>query len=234
VTSSYHECLLNGRRAMAHLIHVWHEQNSWSHKVLPALAETLDLGKIHNSQISNLRNGKLSSTGPEVFFTLSQVNGLLHHGIDTVKDQLITSHPELLKVLVESSNPLLGDDGKPLGAGQLVEIFVGLSPLPLAFDWFIEEEEASSISAALADVFCNGMSWRNCREKVMNAYPVVKANRRERFAEVMAGLRDYTAEELDGELFDLYATKVALTGLSMQGAEKFLIDLRKRSNKLNT
>ena len=59
---------------MAHLMHDWHERNSWSHKVLPALADSLDLGRVHNSQISNLRNGKLASPGPEVFLALAQAN----------------------------------------------------------------------------------------------------------------------------------------------------------------
>ena len=38
--------------------------------------------------------------------------------------------------------------------------------------------------------------------QVMEAYAVNKSARRERFAEVIAGIRDYTAEELDGELLD--------------------------------
>ena len=55
----YREDLLSGRVAFAHLIKVWHERNGWSHRVLPALAEALDLGRVHNSQLSMLRNGKL-------------------------------------------------------------------------------------------------------------------------------------------------------------------------------
>ncbi len=35
------------------------------------------------------------------------------------------------------------------------------------------------------------------------------------------GLKDYTAEELDGELLDLHATYVALTGSSRPAAEAF-------------
>tara|TARA_Y100001968_G_scaffold212345_1_gene195490 strand:- start:64594 stop:65265 length:672 start_codon:yes stop_codon:yes gene_type:complete len=212
---------------MAHLIHVWHERNSWSHKVLPALAESLDLGRVHNSQISNLRNGKLASPGPEVFLALAQANIILHQGIETVIDQLEEAHPELLKVLLDSSMPIEGDDGKPLGAGDFFEIFVGLAPLPSSFDWFIEDHEAMDLSAALAEHLCNGKSWRQCREQVMEAYPVNKTSRRERFAEVMAGLRDYTAEELDGELLDLYATNRSLSGSVLQGADGFLEDLRK-------
>ena len=82
---------------MAHLIHLWHERNGWSHRVLPMLSETLDLGRVHNSQISNLRNGKLSSPGPEVFLALAQVNTILDQGIETIRDRLESDYPELWK-----------------------------------------------------------------------------------------------------------------------------------------
>ena len=215
---------------MAHLMHVWHERNGWSHKVLPALVDSLDLGRVHNSQISNIRNGKLASPGPEVFLALAQANKILHQGIARIQDQLEDVHPDLLKVLKESSSPIYGDDGNPLGVGDLFEIFVGLAPLPSSFDWFIEDDEALLLSAALSDYFCKGRSWRECRDQVMNAYPSRKPSRRERFAEVMTGLRDYTAEELDGELFDLFATHCSLNERSLlKGADDFLEDLRKHA-----
>jgi hypothetical protein len=44
----------------------------------------------------------------------------------------------------------------------------------------------------------------------LEAYPVQKRQRRERFAEVMAGVRDYTAAELDAELPELMGTVEAL------------------------
>lgn len=118
---------------MAHLIHVWHERNGWSHKVLPALSECLELGRVHNSQISNLRNGKLASPGPEVFLALSQANHVLYQGVDLIRDRLESEHPELLKVLLESAIPIVGDDKQPLSAGVLFEIFIGLTPLPSFF-----------------------------------------------------------------------------------------------------
>ena len=229
LTIGFRDRLSDGRRAMAHLIHVWHERNGWSHKVLPALAESLDLGKVHNSQISNLRNGKLASPGPEVFLALAQANKILDQGVETIRDQLEEAHPELLKVLLDSAIAIEGDDGQALGAGDFFQIFVGLAPLPSSFDWFIEDDEAVILSAALAEHFCNGKSWRQCRELIMQAYPVNKRSRRERFAEVMAGLRDYTAEELDGELLDLHATNRSLNRCDIQGADDFLDVLRKRA-----
>ncbi len=226
LTNRCRERLAEGRRAMGHLIHVWHERNGWSHKVLPALAESLDLGKVHNSQISNLRNGKLASPGPEVFLALSQINTILDQGIEHIKDHLAKDHPELLNVLLESAFPVLNNEGTPVSAGEFFEIFIGLRPLPECFDWFIEDDEAIHISEALADCFCGGKSWRQSREEVMSAYRILKPSRRDRFAEVMSGLRDYTAEELDGELLDLYQTYINLGGDMKNGINTFLSNLR--------
>ena len=158
VTKGYRQRLEEGRQAMAHLIHVWHERNGWSHKVLPALADALDLGRVHNSQISNLRNGKLSSPGPEVFLALGQANAVLHRGLDPIRDQLAEVHPDLLRVLSDSAVPLLAAQGEPLGAGELLEIFVGLGPLPPGFDWRIDQAEAAALSAAIADSLCRGQA----------------------------------------------------------------------------
>ena len=230
VTDGFRDRLSDGRRAMAHLIHVWHERNGWSHKVLPALAECLDLGRVHNSQISNLRNGKLASPGPEVFLALAQTNAVLYAGIESFRNVLAEAHPELLKVLIESAIPLEKDDGAPIGAGELFEIFLGLSPLPSSFNWFIEEDEAFGLSAAIAENFCSGKPWRYCREKVMSAYLVAKPTRRERFQAVMAGLRDYSAEELDGELLDLYQTYKNLHGNELLGVDSFLKELRAKAS----
>ena len=222
----YRDKLSKGRRAMAHLIHVWHERNAWSHKILPLLSEILDLGRVHNSQISNLRNGKLSSPGPEVFLALAQVNTILDHGIESIRDQLEEEYPELWRVLKESSFPLKNDCGNPLSAGELFEIFSGLKPLPSSFDWFIEDEEASKLSEALSELFCRGRPWRHCKNDIMNAYSVQKESRRERFAEVIAGLKDYTAEDLDGELLDLYEASRKLSLFDKGGPNDFLEELR--------
>ena len=211
---------------MAHLIHLWHERNGWSHRVLPMLSEILDLGRVHNSQISNLRNGKLSSPGPEVFLALAQINTILDQGIESIRDQLETSHPELWRSLKDSAVPLINDSGTPLSAGELFEIFAGLKPLPSSFDWYIDDDEASNLSYALSDHFCQNRPWRSCKLIVMEAYAVSKPLRRERFAEVIAGIKDYTAEELDGELLDLYETSRKLAYFKEGGPNAFLTELR--------
>jgi hypothetical protein len=234
----YRDELEAGRDAFGHLIRVWHERNGWSQRVLPALAERLELGRVHNSQLSNLRNRKLASPGPELFVALGRINRLLAAQADAggaapapELREALADQPELLAALEASALPLRDDDGTPLGPAQLFEIFVGLRQPPSAFDLRIAAAEAGPLSAALAELFTAGRSWRQCREPLLAAYPAEKRQRRERFAEVMAGQRDYSAEELDAELPDLRRTLAALGAAAEQelSADQFLELLRQKA-----
>lgn len=231
----YRDDLAAGRVAFAHLIRVWHERNGWSHKVLPALAEVLDLGRVHNSQISMLRNGKLASPGPEVFLALGRINQLLAAdagagGVSEALRQRLQERPELLASL-ESSALCVQAENEPVpGPGEFLEVFVGLRPPPAAFDLRIADAEAAELSAALALLFTGGQPWRLCRDSVLTAYPCSKRQRRERFTEVMAGLRDYSAAELEAELPDLLLTarSLGLAGAVAMEADGLLDLLRQR------
>ena len=120
----FREELESGREAFGHLIRVWHERNGWSQRVLPALAERLDLGRVHNSQLSMLRNHKLLSPGPELFLTLGRLNGLLAEqgggnghgpGIGAALASQLQDQAELLVPLQASALALRADTGQPLG-----------------------------------------------------------------------------------------------------------------------
>ena len=239
----YRDRLAAGRVAFAHLIRVWHERNGWSHRVLPALAEALDAGRVHNSQLSMLRNGKLVSPGPEVFLTLGSINlwlaeqlpsGRLEAGSDAAAQLDLAEVPELVEALRQSALPIGDANGTVLGPGALLEVFVGMILPPPAFDLRIEESEAADLSAALALLLTAGRPWRLCREQLMGAYPVSRPQRRERFAEVMAGQRDYGAAELEAELQDLRRTLAALSGSGDDALppERFLELLRQRARAL--
>ena len=230
----------SGRVAFAHLIRVWHARNGWSHRVLPALAETLALGRVHNSQLSMLRNGKLASPGPEVFLALGGVNRWLAIQAPNGRlnreraELLLQGLPELVEALATSALPVRESEGRELGPGDLLEVFVGLRPPPPAFDLRIDEAEASALSAALATLFTAGRPWRQCREQLLAAYPVARRQRRERFAAVMAGQSDYSATDLDSELPDLRRTLAALgaAGDEELAPDQFLDLLRKRARRL--
>ena len=241
----YRDDIASGRVAFAHLIRVWHERNGWSHRVLPALAEALDAGRVHNSQLSMLRNGKLVSPGPEVFLALGSINlwlaeqapgGRLEPGSDAAAQLARAEVPELVEALQQSALPVGDAQGTVLGPGALLEVFVGMALPPAAFDLRIEASEAADLSAALALLLTAGRPWRLCREQLMRAYPVSRPQRRERFAEVMAGQRDYAAAELETELPDLRRTLAALSGADEDSLapERFLELLRHRARALGT
>ncbi len=101
-----------------------------------------------------------------MFFALGKVNQVLSRGLENIEGQISNVHPELYRSLKESAIAVEANNGNPLSAGDFFEIFVGLASLPSSFDWFIEEEEAPILSAALADYLCKGRSWRMCREQV--------------------------------------------------------------------
>ena len=236
----YRDELGSGRVAFAHLIRVWHERNSWSHRVLPMLAEALDLGRVHNSQLSMLRNGKLASPGPEVFLALGSVNLWLDAQAPEGRLEplsartLLAAHPELFEALCGSALPVRDERQRVLGPGDLLEVLVGFRQPPSRFDLRISEAEAAGLSAALAQLLTAGRPWRDCRDRLMAAYLVPKRQRRERFAEVIAGQRDYTAVELDAELPELRRTLAALGAACEEelGADRFLELLRQRARRL--
>lgn len=221
----YRERLQLGHSAFAALLRAWHERNGWSHRVLPALAEQLDLGRLHSSQLSNLRNSKLASPGPEVFLALGCCNQWLAKMPLPLAQ--IAGKQELAAAIGDNPQALIDAAGLVLGAGELLEIFVGLRALPPGFDLRISEAEAPALSASLGLLLAGGRPWRECRDRVMAAYGVEKRQRREKFAEVMAGLNDYSANELDIELSDLLITSNSL-GIQFESVDILLENLRQK------
>ena len=69
---------------------------------------------------------------------------------------------------------------------------------------------------------------------MLAAYPVDKRQRRERFAEVMAGQRDFSAAELDSELPDLRLTlaRLGATGEAQLEPDQFLELLRQQAKAI--
>jgi hypothetical protein len=137
----------------------------------------------------------------------------------------IADQQELSDGLGAAPHALIDAAGLVLGAGELLEIFVGLRPLPPGFDLRISEAESPALSAALADLLAAGQPWRKCSGRVMAAYGVEKRQRREKFAAVMAGLQDYNASELDLELPELLTALNALE-INFPSVDKLLDRLR--------
>ena len=204
--------LESGRDAFAHLLRTWHQRNGWPHTMVPRLGQHMQLGRVHASQISMLKRCKLANPGPEVFLAIGGVNRWLrpwspHHKL---RDLPLANCPEAELLQRYPPVALLDEAGQPLGPGQLLEIFTGLTPPPPAFDLRIGEEEASDLCEALSQWLSGGHPWRQSKAQVLAAYAVEQPQRRQQFEAVLSGQKDYTAAELEAELDDLHRTACAM------------------------
>lgn len=202
----------SGRDAFAHLLSTWHQRNGWPHTMVPRLGQHLQLGRVHASQISNLKHCKLANPGPEVFLTIGGVNRWLWSWSPQrqLRDLPPANCPEAELLQRHPPAVLLDEAGQPLGPGQLLEIFTGLTPPPAAFDLRIAPGEAAALCSALSDWLSGRQPWRQCKAQVLAAYPVERPQRRQRFEAVLSGQKDYTASELEAELEDLHRTACAM------------------------
>ncbi len=203
-----HQQLESGRDAFAHLLRTWHQRNGWPHTMVPRLGQHMQLGRVHASQISMLKHCKLANPGPEVFLTIGSVNRWLWRWSPNrqLRDLPLANCPEAELLQRYPPVALLDGAGQPLGPGQLLEIFTGLTPPPPAFDLRITEAEASGLCGALSNWLTGGQPWRQCKNQVLAAYPVERPKRRQQFEAVLSGQKDYSATELEAELDDLHRT----------------------------
>lgn len=228
--------LESGRSAFAHLLRTWHQRNGWTHTIVPRLGQSLQLGRVHASQISMLKHCKLANPGPEVFLTIGCVNHWLWPWSPSqqLRDLPLTNCPEAELLQRYPPVALLDGAGQPLGPGQLLEIFTGLATPPPAFDLRIAEQEAAALSGALSDWLTGGQPWRQCKGQVLAAYPVERPERRQQFEAVLSGQKDYMATQLEAELDDLHRTACAMAAGTVPWAQapgtidQFLNQLRQR------
>ena len=200
-----------GRDAFAHLLRTWHQRNRWPHTMIPRLGQHMQLGRVHASQISMLKRCKLANPGPEVFLAIGGVNRwLAPWSPNRLQDLPLADCPEAELLQRYPPVALLDGSGQPLGPGQLLEIFTGLTPPPPAFDLRIAGEEASALCGALSGWFTGGQPWRQCKARVLAAYPVEQPQRRQQFEAVLSGQKDYSATELEAELDVLHRTACVL------------------------
>ena len=205
--------------------------------MIPRLGEHMQLGRVHASQISMLKHCKLANPGPEVFLTIGSVNRWLWPWSPNqqLRDLPLIDCPEAELLQRYPPVTLLDGADQPLGPGQLLEIFTGLTAPPPAFDLRIAEQEASDLSSALSDWFTGRQPWRQCKQQVLAAYPVERAQRRKQLEAVLSGQKDYTSIELEVELDDLHRTACIMAEGAAPWAkapgtiDQFLNQLRQQS-----
>lgn len=126
----------------------WMDGNGWSHPQLVALCKkcTGDKALFHSSQIAGLRAARLKSPGPRSFVALEY----LMRAIESLHKVGFTEGKALfgeLTHLVEHAEIMRDEEGNPATTGFLLEVFVGLRPVPIDLSKIVyNEKQADDLS----------------------------------------------------------------------------------------
>lgn len=123
--------------------------NGYSHPQLVALCKVCTGGHawMHSSTIANMRNARTKNPGPRAFAALEYCL----RDIDAAqKGEFITNFGALTPLIIEAT--LMRDEaGNPATAGYMIEVFLGLRPIPIDLSvTIITPTDAESISAKAA------------------------------------------------------------------------------------
>jgi hypothetical protein len=206
-----------GTRTFQKLFTTWMDVNGWSHPVMTSLAKSCLDGAswFHSSQISGLRQQKLFSPGPRIFFAIERLN------------YFIWRYQQQKKLLpnTTSSNDYktayaITEDGMPPEIGWWVEVFVGVRvPKDIALDrWRFSEPKSDSISKKWGRLVRTLLANNNIdlvedlSDAIRKTYLPNEEARIQKLKEVIQGTSFWTAAELELEIPALAAMSKALGG----------------------
>lgn len=210
--------LAKGVDTMAKSMRMLLAGNNLTHHQLVRLSQWCNpwgLTWLSTSQISYLRTGTTKKVGPGTIDALGQVNLRLAEAAGAT-GPLIEDLPSfgplpkslgVPEVPVYLRHPL---SGEPIDAGGLYMIWLGrLAPEGLA-DGHVSDMEARRLSANLARLTQgwardHRLTLNQALERLLQAYGIDDERRQRRLREVVAGLAEFTGEELGEELTPLGA-----------------------------
>lgn len=216
-----------GRSNLASALNHWMAQcEGMSHQQVTGIADWSlgELGWLSSPQFSNLRNGKILKPSLRYLEAVAAVNIAIwrwhvkgrqacldaygpfaDHGIDPAVLDAATwiPHPE------HPDEPLCLADVVELAAGYLTLPWVSVT-LTVSQAQFLSEQ----LSALLdTEIGRHGWGIREGEAQVLAAYPTTDQLRRERLQQLLLGTAKLSAEEIEGELFDLALLISSLRGL---------------------
>jgi len=103
--------------------------NGYSHPQLVAICKACTGGHawMHSSTIANMRNARTKNPGPRAFAALEYCL----RDIDAAqRGEFITNFGTLTPLIMEATL-MRDEDGNPATAGYMIEVFLGLRPIPI-------------------------------------------------------------------------------------------------------
>jgi hypothetical protein len=198
---------------MAKSIRMLLANNSLTHERLVKLSQWANpwgLSWLSTSQISYLRTGTTQKIGPASIDALGQVNLRLAEAAGATGPLMLDLPPfgPIPAALGLPAQPYYlrhPQSMEPLDAGGLYLIWLGrLAPDGLA-DGHVSDMEARRLSANLARLTQgwardNRLTLSQALERLLQAYGIDDERRQRRLREVVAGLTEFSGEELSEEL----------------------------------
>jgi hypothetical protein len=186
--------------------------NDVSHPEMALLADWAcnESGNLHTSQISHLRNQKMRMLGVRSLDALSRINTSVHalktdrKGEFRKMDTATTT--TRIEEIAERFDPVLHPETKePLNAGDLMMVYLGYLELPELVPSSSVSDQAMAEAAKKIGTWVEalleerGLKFRDGLQLIKDKWTGSDAGR-DLFLQVVAGMADYKAEQLRGEL----------------------------------
>lgn len=201
-----------------------------SHPEMALLADwaTNEEGCLHTSQLSHLRNQKMRMLGVKSLDALGRIN-ISAHAYKTDKAAFraldTASTTARIEEILERFDPVMNPEtGKPLDAGGLMMVYLGYLELPE----LVPAASVSDVAIANAAKKIGGWVEELLEEKGLkfrDGLALIKDKwkgsntGRDLFCQVVAGMADYTAEQLRTDLDNIAGTVSDLIDEDITGEE---------------
>ncbi|MFM7235394.1 MAG: hypothetical protein ACKOYK_01260 [Cyanobium sp.] len=177
-----------------------------SHPQLSDLADWAcnESGNLHISQISHMRNNKVRMLGTKAIDALGRANQLAwvaRHRSDLLPKLGTAALTPRIQMILKAYQPLLHPvTQEPLGAGELMALYLGYLRLPIELPRALSLTEAEQIGGVLGDwlegeLGARGLSFREASKQLQAAWSG-EASGGKRLVRVLAGLEEYSPRQL--------------------------------------
>ncbi len=194
-----------------------------SHPQLSELADWAcnEPGNLHTSQISHMRNNKVRMLGTKAVDALGRINqaAWVHRHQPQLLARLGTAAltPRLEGILA-AYQPLMDPASQaPIGAGELMAIYLGYLRLPIEIPRSLTTEEAELLCGLLGEwldgqISQRGLGFREAARRLQEAWEGERAGA-ERLVRVIGGMDDYSPRQLTEEWERISAAAIEVLAL---------------------
>jgi hypothetical protein len=195
----FKEGQIRARVAFGRLLRLWRERNGWTQYTVERWGKEAGFATISSGNVSMVEQGKAGDLRAQAHFQLADVNRRLadqHWGPLRSPD---------LQALLSQAVPITGDDGAPWGPVEFWSCYVGLLPVPSAYQSapaapapILTAMEAAELSADWRQQVSSEAAGRGLDpiDTLQGMARQAPAAQRKTLRAVLAGFRDYRPDEL--------------------------------------